>query len=74
MEVHFSPEVQAKLEKVASHGGTGTEQYVRQLVEQHLDHDLSFREKVRHGIDQLDRGGFLTHEEVGARLKAKFES
>jgi predicted transcriptional regulator len=33
------------------------------------DHDAWFRQKVTGGLEQLDRGEFLTHEEVGARLK-----
>jgi predicted transcriptional regulator len=69
MEVHFSPELQAKLDRVAAEIHEGADQYVQQLVEHYLDHDVWFRQKVAGSIAQLDNGTFLTHEEVGGRLK-----
>jgi predicted transcriptional regulator len=69
MEVHFTPELQAKLDRVAADIQRGADEYVQQLVEHYLDHDVWFRQKVAGGIAQLDRGEFLTHEEVGERLK-----
>ena len=69
MEVHFNPELQAKLDRVASDIPSGADEYVQQLVEHYLDHDLWFRQKVTASLQQLDRGEFLTHEELGARLK-----
>jgi len=64
MEVHFTPELQAKLE---------ADEYVQQLVESYVDHDAWFRREVAEGLAQLERGEFLTHEEVGARLQKKFQ-
>ena len=69
MEVHFAPELQAKLDRVAAENRRGTDEYVQQLVESYLDHDAWFRREVAEGLAQLDRGEFLTHEEVGARLQ-----
>jgi len=74
MEVHFTPELQAKLDRVAAENSSGADEYVQQLVEQYLDHDAWFRQRVRKGLDQLDRGEFLTHEEVGARIEQMFRS
>jgi predicted transcriptional regulator len=74
MEVHFSPELQAKLDRVAGDIASGADEYVQQLVEHYLDHDVWFRQKVTGGLKQLDRGEFLTHEEVGVRLKKMFQS
>ena len=45
-----------------------------QLVERYLDHDAWFRQRVRKGLDQLDRGEFLTHEEVGAHIEQMLRS
>ena len=73
MEVHFSPELQAKVESVAAANRSGADEYVQQLVESHVDHDAWFRQKVSEGLAQLDRGEFLTHEEVGACLQKKFQ-
>ncbi|MGA9023258.1 MAG: hypothetical protein WB408_16075 [Terracidiphilus sp.] len=74
MEVHFAPELQAKLERIAADIPDGADEYVQQLVEHYLDHDVWFRQKVKSSLDQLDRGEFLTHEEVGARLGKLFQS
>ena len=74
MEVHFTPELQAKLDRVAAENSSGADEYVQQLVEQYLDHDAWFRQRVRKGLDQLDRGEFLTHEEVGAHIEQMLRS
>jgi predicted transcriptional regulator len=73
MEVHFSPELQAKVESAAAANRSGADEYVQQLVESYVDHDAWFRQEVAVGLAQLDRGEFLTHEEVGARLQKKFQ-
>ena len=73
MEVHFTPELQAKLDSVAAEIPAGADQYVQQLVEHYLDHDVWFRQKVKASLDQLDRGEFLSHEEVGERLGKMFQ-
>jgi predicted transcriptional regulator len=74
MEVHLPPELQAKVDRVAAENHSGAEEYVKQLVEHYLDHDAWFRQQVKKGLDQLDRGEFLTHEEVGARIDKMFRS
>jgi predicted transcriptional regulator len=74
MEVHLPPELQAKVDRAAAENNSGAEEYVKQLVEHYLDHDAWFRQQVKRGLDQLDRGEFLTHEEVGARIDKMFRS
>jgi len=46
MEVHFTPELQAKLDRVAAENCRAADDYVRQVVEDYLDHDAWFRQKV----------------------------
>ncbi|HXB74146.1 MAG TPA: hypothetical protein VNY05_38260 [Candidatus Acidoferrales bacterium] len=72
MEVHFSAELQDKLNRVAAENSSRSDEYVQQLVEHYLDHDAWFRQKVKTGLGQLDRGEFLTHEEVGSRIEKMF--
>jgi predicted transcriptional regulator len=72
MEVHLSAELQAKVERAAAENKSGAEEYVKQLVERYVDHDAWFRERVTKGLEQLDRGEFLTHEEVGIRIDQIF--
>ena len=74
MEVRLNPELQAKLDRIAAQNSSGPAEYVEQLVEHYLDHDDWFRRKVKTGLEQLDRGEFLTHEQVGARLQQMFRS
>lgn len=74
MEVNLSPELQAKLARVAAENNSGAEEYVRQLVEQYLDHDAWFRQRVKKGLNQLDQKKFVTHEEIGARIDQMFRS
>lgn len=74
MEVHLPPELQAKVDRAAAENNSGAEEYVKQLVEHYLEHDAWFRQEVKKGLDQLDRGEFLTHEEVGARIDQMFRS
>jgi len=69
MEVHFTPELQAKLESVAAENRRGADEYVQQLVESYVDHDAWFQQEVAEGLKELDRGEFPTHEEVGARRR-----
>ena len=73
MEVRFTPELQEKLDRVAADSGRGPDEYVRQLVENYLDYDVWFRQKVTASLDQLNRGEFLSHEEVGTRLQKMFQ-
>jgi predicted transcriptional regulator len=73
MEVHFAPEVQARLEGVAAEIPSEADQYVQQLVERYLDHDIWFRQKVKGSLCRLENGEFLTHEEVGERLEKMFQ-
>src|SRR5260370_30135190 len=72
MEVHLSPELQAKVERAAAENKSGAEEYVKQLVEHYVDHDAWFRQQVTRSLELLDRGEFLTHEEVGARIDQMF--
>jgi predicted transcriptional regulator len=66
MEVHFTPELQAKLDRVAAENNSGADEYVQQLVERYLEDDASFRAAVRKGMEQADRGEFIEEEEMDA--------
>jgi predicted transcriptional regulator len=68
MQVDFSPDTEAKLTRAAEENGNGSAEHVQQLVEHYLDHDSWFRQNARKGLEQLDAGQFLTHDEAGSRL------
>ena len=69
MEVNLSPELQAKLERVAEQQGRNTESIVREAVERLLGYDEWFVRKVEKGLAQIERGEVLDHKEVGIRLE-----
>lgn len=74
MEVSFTLETEAKVNSAAVANESSAAEYVRQLVETYVDHDTWFRRRVKEGLDQLDRGEFVSHEEVKARIEKMLPS
>lgn len=72
MNVPFDQELEAKLDRIATGNHSRADEYVKELVGRYIGHDVWFRQQVREGLDQLDRGEFLTHEEVGERVAQFF--
>ena len=68
MEVRLSPELQAKLDRVAEQQGRDTQSLVHEAVERLVGYDEWFIREVEKGLAQIERGEVLGHEEVGARL------
>ncbi len=69
MEISLAPELEAKLAKIASEAGKPADQVVQELVAEYLDHDEWFRREVQKGMDSLDSGKFVSHEEVGRQIE-----
>lgn len=74
MELHLSPELQNKVNRVAAENRSDPDGYVQQLVASYLDHDIWFRGRVARSLQSLDRGEGLSHEEVGERIERMFAS
>jgi predicted transcriptional regulator len=74
MEVPFTSEPEIKLQRVAAEAGRDAAQYVLELVDHYVDHDQWFRQEVRKGLDQLDRGQFIAHDEMVARVERMLRS
>jgi predicted transcriptional regulator len=72
MELHLKPELQARVERAAAENQSGAAEYVQQLVENYVEHDAWFRQQVKKGLDELDRGEFVSHEEMAARIEKMF--
>ena len=73
MEIKLSPELQAKLDRIASQQGRDTESLVQEAVERLADYDEWFIGQVEKGLAQIDRGEVLEHEEVAARIEKLIE-
>jgi len=74
MEVHFSTEVETRLQQVASASGKDAEQLVRDTVARMLDNRDRFIAGVQKGVAQADRGEFVDHTEVVNRIDLLFRS
>jgi predicted transcriptional regulator len=73
MEVHFSPEQQAKLTQIATKAGTAPGRLVTNVVARYLEEEARFLAAVEKGIAAAERGDFTEEEEMDVRLKAMFE-
>jgi predicted transcriptional regulator len=69
MEIHFTPEIAAKLTQSAAEKGRSPDEFVQDVLAQYLDEEARFVEAVTRGEDALGRGDYLTHEQVGQRLQ-----
>ena len=74
MEVPLKPELEAKLARIAAQNGRASEQVIEELVEKFVDHDQWFRQEVEKGLAELDRGEFIEHDEVVARIEKMFHT
>ena len=64
MEVHFSPEQEARLSRIASHEGVDSEHFVRNAALRLVEERDRFAAAMREGIAQADRGELIDDDEV----------
>ena len=69
MEVRLNPDVEAKLARLAAEQGRNAEMLAQEAIEHFVDYDEWFIREVEKGLEQIDRGQLLTHEEVSLRLE-----
>jgi predicted transcriptional regulator len=69
MEIELSPELQAKLERIASQQGRDSKSLVHEAVERLVGYDEWFLRQVEIGLAQADRGELLEDNEVAARME-----
>ena len=69
MEVHFNPHLQARLTQRATQEGRDLDETVQDVVARYFEEEDRFIEAVKRGEAALERGEFLTHEQVGDRVR-----
>ncbi len=74
MQVHLTPEQEARLVELAARDGRSPDQLVQQALDRFFEADADFVEAVIKGLASLDRGESLTHEEVGKRIDRLFQA
>jgi predicted transcriptional regulator len=72
MEIQLTEQEQAQLRDVAQRTGRNTEDVVREAIHSFLQHEIEFVEAVEKGLASLDRGEYITHEEVTSRIDNLF--
>jgi predicted transcriptional regulator len=68
MEVHLTPEQQHQLAELAAHRGRDADTLAQEAISRYLAEEARFVEAVKLGEAALERGEYLTHEQVGERL------
>ena len=69
MEVHFNSNLEARLTERATQQGRKPDEFMHDIVARYLEEEDGFIEAVKRGEDALERGEYLTHEQVGERLR-----
>lgn len=70
MEVHITrPELEARLTESAAQQGCDPDEFVQDVLAQYFDEESRFVAAVKRGDASLRRGEYLSHEEVGERLR-----
>ena len=71
MQVNFSPEQEAQLDRLAAHAGLDPEGFVKNAVMRAVDETAEFRAAVRAGLDQADRNELVEDDVVAQWLERK---
>ncbi len=69
MEVRLQPEKEAQLAQIAAQRGLKTDELAQQVLSRYLEDDTRFIDAVNLGIAAADRGEFVEHDEVGAKIQ-----
>jgi predicted transcriptional regulator len=69
MEVRLQPEKEAQLAEIAAQRGLKTDELAQQVLSRYLEDDTRFIDAVNLGLAAAERGEFVEHDEVGAKIK-----
>lgn len=72
MQVELTPEEEARFAELAARDGRTAGDLVRDAVRRYLEDDVKFVAAVEKGLASLDRGEFVSHEDVGKRIDRLF--
>jgi predicted transcriptional regulator len=74
MQINLTAEQEARLSQLAAQEGKGAEELAGELFTRYLAEEGRFVAAVELGEAALQRGEYLTHEQVGERLDRLFNS
>jgi predicted transcriptional regulator len=73
MEVHRTPEQEARLEQIATEARTKPERLVKDVLVRYLDDEARFLAAVERGIAAAERGDFIEEEKMDSRIERMFK-
>jgi predicted transcriptional regulator len=72
MEVNLTPELQARLSRLAAEHGRDTQALAREAIERFVDYDEWFLREVEKGLASADREEFIEHEDVRKLIDTRY--
>jgi predicted transcriptional regulator len=72
MEVDLTPDLEAKLTRLAAEQGRDTRALVREAVERLVNYDEWFVREVEKGLAAADRGELIDHEEIAKLIAQRY--
>jgi predicted transcriptional regulator len=72
LSVDLSPDLHAKLARLAAQEGRDTEALAREAIERLVDYSEWFLREVDIGLSAADRGEFVEHEDVRKLLDSRY--
>ena len=74
MEVSLSPKQQQQLSQLATKQGREAKALAQEAIDLYLKEEMRYHTSIKLAQESFERGEYLTHEQVGARLKQLFKS
>jgi predicted transcriptional regulator len=72
MEVDLTPDLEAKLTRLAAEQGRDTRALVREALERFLDYGEWFAREVEKGLAAADRGVLSEHADIGNLIDRRY--
>ena len=69
--VRLDPEIREQLNKMAAQMDRPRAWIIKEAVAQYLERETWYLAEVQKGIDDMEAGREISHDEMAARLKAK---
>ncbi|HVM94505.1 MAG TPA: hypothetical protein VMT67_16910 [Terriglobales bacterium] len=72
MEVQLTPDLEAKLARLASESGRDKQLLAREAIERLVDHDEWFVAEVDKGLAAAERGELIEHDEIRKLIDRRY--
>jgi predicted transcriptional regulator len=72
MEVNLTPDLQAKLSRLAAERGRDAQALVQEAIERFVDYDEWFLREVEKGLAAADRDELIEHEDIGKLIDSRY--